>query len=299
MMNPWPFAARESDGERRRWRWELSGGRLLELGGRTAIMGIVNVTPDSFSDGGRHFERAAAVEHGLRLAAEGAEIIDVGGQSTRPGSSEVTLEEELSRVLPVVEGIRTASRVAVSVDTYRAEVARRALASGADIVNDISAFRFDADMLPLLAGTGAPAVAMHIRGTPRDMQDAPRYDDVVGEVRDHLRGVLDGAARAGVKRERIAVDPGIGFGKTAEHNLELLRRLDEFRALGCPVAVGASRKSFIGRILELAEAGERLEGTLAVTALAAASGAAIVRVHDVAANVRAARVAEAVVGRRP
>lgn len=260
-------------------------------------MGIVNVTPDSFADGGRHLERREAVQHGLRLASEGAEMIDVGGLSTRPGSAEVPLEEELSRVLPVIEGLRAESSVVISVDTYRAEVARRALAAGADVVNDISAFNFDPEMLPLIASTGAAAVAMHIQGTPRDMQRDPRYGSVVREVLDHLRRVLEQAERAGVARGRVAVDPGICFGKTAEHNLELLRNLHEFRSLGCPLAVGASRKSFIGKILNQSNPDDRLEGTLAVTALAAAAGADIIRVHDASANVRAVRMAEAVVGR--
>jgi dihydropteroate synthase len=296
-MNPWPFAQEVPGGAPRRWRWELSRGRSLELGGRTVIMGIVNVTPDSFADGGLRFERREAIEHGLRLAAEGAGIVDVGGQSTRPGSAEVSLAEELDRVLPVVAGLRAASSVAISVDTYRAEVARRALEAGADIVNDISAFRFDDGMLPLLVATGAPAVAMHIQGTPRDMQRDPRYADVVGEVAEHLREAVERAERAGVPRERLAVDPGIGFGKTVEHNLALLRSLSELRRLGCPVVVGASRKSFIGKVLGQDDPAERLEGTLAVTALAAAAGADIVRVHDAAANLRASRMAEAVVGR--
>jgi len=296
-MNPWPFAAAASGSSGRRWRWEFSGGRGLELGGRAALMGVINVTPDSFSDGGRCFERAAAVEHGLRLAAEGADIVDVGGQSTRPGSTEISAAEEIDRVLPVIEGLRAASGVVISVDTYRAEVARAALAAGADLVNDISAFRFDEGMLPLLARTGAPAVAMHIQGTPRDMQRHPHYDSVVREVRDHLGEAVERAERAGVGRERVAVDPGIGFGKTVEHNLELLRHLAELRKLGCPVVIGASRKSFIGKVLGLASPQERLEGTLAVTALAVAAGADIIRVHDVNANLRSARMAEAVVGR--
>jgi dihydropteroate synthase len=260
-------------------------------------MGIVNVTPDSFADGGRCFDRAAAVEHGLRLAREGADIVDVGGQSTRPGSAEISPQEEMDRVVPVIAGLRAASPVAISVDTYRAAVARSALAAGADVVNDISAFRFDPEMLGLLAETGAGAVAMHIQGTPRDMQVAPHYAAVVREVLDYLRAAVERAGRAGVGRERIAVDPGIGFGKDLEHNLELLRHLPSLRALGCPVLVGASRKSFIGKVLGLEAPAGRLEGTLAVTALAAAAGADIVRVHEVAANVQAARVAEAVVGR--
>jgi len=301
-MNPWPFAAAAPGSQppaagARRWRWSLRGGRRLEFGGRLAIMGIVNVTPDSFADGGRCFDRAAAVEHGLRLAREGADIVDVGGQSTRPGSAEISPQEEMDRVVPVIAGLRAASPVAISVDTYRAAVARSALAAGADVVNDISAFRFDPEMLGLLAETGAGAVAMHIQGTPRDMQVAPHYAAVVREVLDYLRAAVERAGRAGVGRERIAVDPGIGFGKDLEHNLELLRHLPSLRALGCPVLVGASRKSFIGKVLGLEAPAGRLEGTLAVTALAAAAGADIVRVHEVAANVQAARVAEAVVGR--
>jgi dihydropteroate synthase len=298
-VNPWPFAADVSAAPAAaapRWRWQLRDGRELELGARAVIMGIVNVTPDSFSDGGRFLDPGRAVEHGLLLAAEGAGIVDVGGQSTRPGSEEVSPAEELDRVLPVIEGLRAASEVAVSVDTYRAEVARGALAAGADIVNDISAFRFDAEMLPLLAESGAPAMAMHIKGTPRDMQADPRYGDVVGEVFDYLADALRRAERAGVERSRVAVDPGIGFGKTVEHNLLLLRGLARFKELGVPLLVGASRKSFIGAVLDL-DVDHRLEGTLAISALAAAAGADIVRVHDAAENLRAVRVAEAVVGR--
>jgi dihydropteroate synthase len=297
----WPFAgagAAGPGGGAPGWCWPLSGGRRLELGGRAVLMGVVNVTPDSFSDGGRFLEPAAAVAQGLRLVAEGAAIVDVGGQSTRPGSAEVPPEVEAARVVPVIAGLRAAGcRAALSVDTYRAEVARRALAAGADLVNDISAFRFDPEMLPLLAESGAPAAAMHIRGTPRDMQDDPRYDDVVAEVRAYLEAALGRAAAAGVPRGRVAVDPGIGFGKTVEHNLQLLRALADFRSLGSPVLVGASRKAFIGKVLGGLGAGERLEGTLAVSALAAAAGADIIRVHDVAANLRAVRMAEAVVGR--
>ncbi len=296
-MNPWPFAATATAAPpRARWSWPLSGGRRLELGGRAAIMGILNVTPDSFSDGGRFLDRQKAVAGGLRMAGAGAEIIDVGGQSTRPGSEEVSPDEELARVLPVIEGLRAGSAVAISVDTYRAEVARRALDAGADIVNDISAFRFDEEMLALLAGRKVPAIAMHIKGTPRDMQRDPRYDDVVEEVYAYLADALERAERAGLERENVAVDPGIGFGKTTEHNLLLLRSLARFRELGSPVLIGASRKSFIGKVLEV-EADERLEGSLAVSALSAAAGADVLRVHDVAENLRAVRMAEAVVGR--
>lgn len=295
-MNPWPFANASTAAQAPPICWDFGGGRGLELGGGAVLMGIVNVTPDSFSDGGRFLDRDRAVAHGLELVAQGAAIVDVGGQSTRPGSQEVPLEEELSRVIPVVEGLRAAGDAAISVDTYRAPVAAAALDAGADIVNDISAFRFDDGMLPLVAERGAHAVAMHIRGTPRDMQANPCYGDVVAEVCAYLAGALERAEAAGVPRGRVAVDPGIGFGKTAEHNLELLRALSRFRELGSPVLVGASRKSFIGKVLG-AEVDERLEGTLAVSALAAAAGADIVRVHDVGPNLRAVRMAEAVVGR--
>jgi len=297
-VNLWPFAAATTTAApaENRWSWLLPGGRRLELGRRVEVMGIVNVTPDSFSDGGRFFDRKAAVEHALRLAGEGAAIVDVGGQSTRPGSEPLSAGEETDRVLPVIEGLRAGSAVPVSIDTYRAEVAARALDAGADIVNDISAFRFDEDMLPLLAERKVPAIAMHIKGTPRDMQRDPRYDDVVEEVRSYLAGALERAERAGLSRGQVAVDPGIGFGKSLEHNLELLRNLPRLRELGVPLLVGASRKSFIGKVLEL-EVGERLEGTLAVSALCAAAGADLVRAHDVAANLRAVRMAEAVVGR--
>jgi len=295
-VNPWPFANASTAAQAPPICWDFGGGRGLELGGGAVLMGIVNVTPDSFSDGGRFLDRDRAVAHGLELVAQGAAIVDVGGQSTRPGSQEVPLEEELSRVIPVVEGLRAAGDAAISVDTYRAPVAAAALDAGADIVNDISAFRFDDGMLPLVAERGAHAVAMHIRGTPRDMQANPCYGDVVAEVCAYLAGALERAEAAGVPRGRVAVDPGIGFGKTAEHNLELLRALSRFRELGSPVLVGASRKSFIGKVLG-AEVDERLEGTLAVSALAAAAGADIVRVHDVGPNLRAVRMAEAVVGR--
>jgi dihydropteroate synthase len=279
-----------------RWSWPLRGGRRVDIGGRVLLMGVVNVTPDSFSDGGAFLECSAAVEHALRLVAEGAAIVDVGGMSTRPGAAEVPEAEELRRVVPVIDGIRARSEAAISVDTYRVEVARRAWEAGADIVNDISAFTFDPAMLAFLAGHAVPAVAMHMRGTPRDMQDDPRYDDVVGEVRAFLAGVLQRAREAGVPDGRVAVDPGIGFGKTVAHNLELLRGLCRLRELGGPVLLGASRKSFIGKVLGGGAAG-RLEGTLSVSALAVAGGADVVRVHDVAANLRAVRMAEAVTGR--
>jgi dihydropteroate synthase len=280
------------------WTWNLSGDRQLCLGKSAVLMGIVNVTPDSFSDGGCFMESDKAVAHALLLAEQGAEIVDVGGMSTRPGSCEVSAEEELKRVLPVIEGIRARSSVAISIDTYSSEVAGRAVACGADIVNDISAFSFDPEMLPLLVELGIPAVAMHVQGTPHDMQKAPRYTDVVSEVKSQLEAVLCRAEAAGLSRENLAIDPGIGFGKNLEHNLTLIRELSGFRSLGSPLLLGASRKSFIGAVLGSgSQVDQRLEGTLAVSAWAVSVGIEILRVHDVEANLRIIKMIEAVMGR--
>jgi dihydropteroate synthase len=271
---------------------EWPGGRLA-LSERVHVMGIINVTPDSFSDCGRHFEARTAVEAGLRMLAEGADVLDVGGESTRPGSDPVPPEEEKRRVVPVIEGLRAKADALVSVDTRKAEVARAALDAGAAIVNDVSALRDDPELGPLAAERECPVCLMHMKGTPRDMQRDPRYDDLLGEVRAFFEEAISRAESAGVRRERTILDPGIGFGKTVGHNLTLVNRLDEFADLGRPLLVGASRKSFIGKVLGL-EVTERLEGTLAVTALAVARGARIIRVHDVKENVRAVRMAEAV-----
>lgn len=271
-----------------------SGGALL-LSRRCHLMGIVNVTPDSFSDGGSYLDAAAAIEHGLRLAEEGAGILDVGGESTRPGSEPVTLDEERRRVLPVIEALAVKSGMPVSVDTTKAAVAREALDAGAQIVNDVSAGRFDPDLLPLCAQRGAPVILMHMLGDPRTMQRDPRYRDVVGEIADFLTERARAARDAGLPADRILVDPGFGFGKTREHNLVMLKRLREFRCLGYPVVVGTSRKSFIGLTLDLPPE-ERLEGTAATVALAVAAGAAVVRVHDVREMARVASMVEAVVG---
>jgi dihydropteroate synthase len=273
-----------------------AGAHELDLGRRTLIMGIVNVTPDSFSDGGAFLDPAAAVEHGLRLAAEGADILDVGGESTRPGAAPVPLEEELRRVVPVVRGLAARCAVPVSVDTTKAAVARAALAEGAAIVNDVSALRFDPALGPVVAAAGAALVLMHMRGEPRTMQQGPRYDDLLGEVRAELAAALARAAAAGVDPARTIVDPGIGFGKSLAHNLELLERLGELEVLGRPVLVGPSRKSFIGGITGAPPA-ERVEGTIAACCLAAARGAHAVRVHDVAAVHRALTVADAILAR--
>jgi dihydropteroate synthase len=256
-------------------------------------MGIVNVTPDSFSDGGLFLDAGAAVEHGRRLAGEGAEILDVGGESTRPGADPVPEAEELRRILPVVERLAADGAARLSIDTTKAAVARAALDAGATIVNDVSAFRFDPRMAALVAERGADCCLMHMLGDPRTMQDDPRYDDVVSEVKAHLEERLAFAVSEGVDEDHVWLDPGIGFGKTAEHNLELLRRLDELVAIGRPVVVGASRKSFLGKLARDGMTSDRLPGTIATNVLALERGATIFRVHDVAPNRDALAVAAA------
>ncbi len=258
------------------------------------VMGVVNVTPDSFSDAGRFLESHAAVAHGLRLEAEGAAVLDVGGESTRPGAQPVAEEEELRRVLPVVEGLAQSTGATVSIDTTKSAVAERTLHAGAGLVNDVSAFRFDPSMAGLVAGAKAGCCLMHMRGEPRTMQDDPRYDDVVSEVKAFLEERLAFAVAEGVEEDRVWLDPGIGFGKTVAHNLDLLRRLDEIVAVGRPVVVGTSRKSFLGRITGR-EVDDRVAATVASTVLAYERGAGIFRVHDVAAVVDALRVAAATV----
>ena len=259
-------------------------------GGRVLVMGALNVTPDSFSDGGAFLDPDAAADRALAMEREGADIIDIGGESSRPGAEPVPLEEELRRVLPVLERLRGRLRIPISIDTTKAEVAEAALQAGAEIVNDISALRFDPRMGEVVAKSGAGLVLMHMRGTPKTMQQDPTYADVVAEVRDFLAQRVEHAVSLGIDRELIAIDPGIGFGKTVEHNLELLRRLPELCELGHPVLVGPSRKSFIGAVLDL-PVEERLEGTLAACAVAVVRGADIVRVHDVRAVRRAVDLA--------
>jgi dihydropteroate synthase len=257
-------------------------------------MGIVNVTPDSFSDGGRYLDPEAAIDHGLALAEEGADILDVGAESTRPGAGPVDAAEETRRLLPVVEALANKAGVPVSVDTMKASVARAALDAGAQLLNDVSAGTHDPEMLALAATTRAPIVLMHMRGEPRTMQADVAYGDVVAEVLQYLEARAGAARAAGVDADRILVDPGFGFGKLAEHNLVLLRRLGEFRRLGYPVLAGTSRKSFIGKVLGDLPVDERLEGTAATVALAVWNGAAIVRVHDVRAIRRVVGMVEAV-----
>lgn len=277
--------------------WELAGGRRVDFDQRVQIMGVLNVTPDSFYDGGRYADVAGAVDRALALAAEGADIIDVGGESSRPPLygplTEVPVDEECRRVVPVIAAIRRQTDVPVSIDTVKAEVARQALAEGADIVNDISALSGDEDMVDVVSSARASIVLMHRRGTAATMQDDTHYEDLVSEVRDYLAARIDYACRRGVSVARIAVDPGVGFGKSADGNRELVRRAGEFAVRGCPVVVGASRKSFIWKPMGLSPE-QALEGSLAAAVLAVAHGARALRVHDVAATVRAVRLAESI-----
>ena len=265
------------------------------LGARTFLMGIVNVTPDSFSDGGKLVTSADAVSHGLRLVADGADILDVGGESTRPGAAPVSVDEELSRVLPVVAGLREAAptEVAVSVDTRRPEVARAAVRAGAAIVNDVSAAA-DPAMFEVVRATGAGLVMMHMLGEPKTMQDDPRYDDVVTEVRGFLAARVGAAVAVGVGRDHLCVDPGIGFGKNLDHNLALLRDIASFAQLRVPVLVGASRKRFIGQLTGVDDPAERVDGTAGAVAWCAAHEVDVVRVHDVLEMARVVRVVDAI-----
>ncbi len=257
-------------------------------------MGVLNVTPDSFSDGGLYLDPEAAIGHGRELVAAGAEILDVGGESTRPGAQEVSAEEELARIGPVVDEL-AGSGVTVSIDTSKLVVAETALDAGAEIVNDVTALQGDPALGRLCAERGAGLILMHMRGTPRTMQENPVYGDVVEDVKAFLAERMEAAVSAGVDEERIWLDPGIGFGKTLGHNLELLRRLEELRSLGRPLVVGTSRKSFIGKI-DGSEASERLGGTIASSVFAAVEGADVLRVHDVAEVSQAMRVAAAILG---
>jgi dihydropteroate synthase len=262
------------------------------------IMGVVNVTPDSFSDGGEHLDADAAVAHAVRLVDEGADLLDVGGESTRPGAEGVAAEEELRRVIPVVAGIRERGLPArISIDTSKAVVAAAALDAGADYVNDVTALRGDPDLAGLVADREVDVCLMHMLGTPRTMQDDPRYGDVVDEVKAFLEARMTAAVRAGIREERIQLDPGIGFGKTVAHNLELIDRLDELVALGRPVVLGTSRKGFLGRITGRAEPRERVAATLATLVIGLERGARVFRVHDVAAARDALAVAAATLAR--
>ncbi len=270
-------------------------GRSLDLGGRTRIMGILNVTPDSFSDGGQFHRLDAAIAQAEKMVEEGADIIDIGGESTRPGSDPVSVDEESDRVLPVIEHLAKNLSIPISIDTCKAEIARRAVDSGAEIINDVSALRFDPDMMTVVQEAGCPVVLMHMRQTPKDMQQDPRYDALMPEIISFLGEWIDQCIEGGIDPEGIVIDPGIGFGKTVEHNLEIIRELDRLRALGCPILIGPSRKATIGAVLDT-ETHDRLEGTAAAVAIAIAGGAHIVRVHDVKEMARVAKMTDAIMG---
>jgi dihydropteroate synthase len=273
--------------------WKI-GDRIADLSRRGMIMGVLNVTPDSFSDGNEFFEFEAAVERGIQMEAEGADIIDVGGESTRPGAEAVSAEDELRRVIPVIEKLRASTKVAISIDTSKSEVAGAALDAGASIINDVTGGRGDEKMFPLAATRKSAVVLMHMQGEPRTMQKNPEYGDVVREVADFFRQQYSRALECGVEPMRLAFDPGIGFGKTLEHNLSLLKNLDQLREHDRPLVVGVSRKSFLGKLVGSNEMGDRLAPTVALTAILRDRGADVLRAHDVKENVAALRIAEGV-----
>jgi len=265
----------------------------LDIGRRTLVMGILNVTPDSFADGGRHFDRDRAVEHGLAMARQGADVLDVGGESTRPYARKVSAEEEKERVVPVISALARNVSIPISIDTTKAEVARAAVAAGAGMVNDVSALRFDPDMAAVVAEAGVPVVVMHMKGTPKDMQNAPTYSDLMGEILAFLAEAVQRAVDAGIPRDFVLIDPGIGFGKTFAHNLQIIRDLGVLGELSRPVVLGCSRKAFIGALLEKEPDG-RDAGTMAAVALGVMNGTHMVRVHNVAMAVDTVRMVDAV-----
>jgi dihydropteroate synthase len=281
---------------RKRFRLRLRS-RTLVLGERTLVMGVLNITPDSFSDGGKFLDSETAVAHGLQLEKDGADILDVGGESTRPGAAPVTPEEEIRRILQIIQILRGKLKIPMSVDTRSAEVAEAALDAGAEIVNDVSGLRTDAQLAEVARRARAPVILMHMRGTPQTMQRAPFSRDILRDVKAELRDSMARAKRAGIPQSQILIDPGIGFGKTLEQNFELLARLPELARLGCPIMVGTSRKSFLGKTLAApggasVPSDERLLGTAATVTASILGGAHIVRVHDVAEMARVARVAD-------
>jgi dihydropteroate synthase len=265
---------------------------LFDLSQRTFIIGILNVTPDSFYDGGKFLNFDEAVRRGIKMAEEGADIIDIGGESTRPGSEPISLEEELSRVIPVIERLSQEIETPLSIDTYKSVVAKRALDSGASMINDISALRFDPEMKKIAVEYRVPVVLMHIKGTPKNMQENPYYDDVVKEISFYLKESITIAEDSGIREDKIIIDPGIGFGKRLEDNLDILKNLSMLKNLGKPILVGPSRKSFIGKVLDLPPE-ERLEGSLGALAVAILNGANLVRVHDVKESLRVAKLVDA------
>src|SRR3972149_1334328 len=267
------------------------GKTTYDLSTRSFVMGVLNVTPDSFSDGGKYLDPEAAIKHAIDMEKEGVDFIDIGGQSTRPGSEEISLEEELKRVIPVLKEVVKTVKVPVSIDTYRSVIADEALSYGAVIVNDISGFNFDNSMPKVIANHKATGIVMHIKGTPKNMQTEPVYGDLLGEISSYFENAAWKANVEGITQ--IIIDPGIGFGKTAEHNLHLIKNLSVFKKLDSPIMVGISRKSMIGKILNIEDINDRLEGTIVLNALALANGANIIRVHDVKEGVRTARMFDA------
>jgi len=266
----------------------------LDFSKKTYIMGILNITNDSFYDGGKYISVDKAVKHALKMADEGADIIDIGGESTRPGAEPISVDEELKRVIPVIENLSKKLSIPISIDTYKAKVAEEAINAGATIINDISGLRFD-PLMPEVAGKyKVPVIVMHIKGTPKDMQKNPQYDALIPEITEYLRGSIVLAKQAGVDENMIIIDPGIGFGKLLEHNLQIIKNLKEFTQLGKPILIGVSRKSFIGKILNEASPSERLEGTASSVAISVINGANIIRVHDVGFMSKVVKVADAI-----
>ncbi len=266
----------------------------LDFSRKTYIMGILNVTPDSFSDGGLYFSKPSAIDRALRMVDEGADIIDIGGESTRPGSDPVSIREELQRTIPLIEALSAKINIPISIDTYKSEVALRAIDAGASIVNDISGMRFDPDMPGVVSRYKIPVVVMHIKGSPKNMQENPVYENLIPEIMDYFRVNFTLANKFGISEDMIIIDPGIGFGKSFDHNLEIINNLREFTSLEKPILIGTSRKAFIGRILDGAPVSERLEGTAATVAISIINGANIIRVHDVSEMSRVVKVADAI-----
>jgi dihydropteroate synthase len=266
----------------------------LDFSKKTYIMGILNITTDSFYDGGKYISVDKAVKHALKMVDEGADIIDIGGESTRPGAEPISVDEELKRVIPVIEILSKKLSIPISIDTYKAKVAEEAINAGATIINDISGLRFDPLMPEVASKYKVPVIIMHIKGTPKDMQKNPQYDALIPEITEYLRGSIVLAKQAGVEENMIIIDPGIGFGKLLEHNLQIIKNLKEFTQLGKPILIGVSRKSFIGKILNDASPSERLEGTASSVAISVINGANIVRVHDVGFMYKVVKMADAI-----
>ena len=267
---------------------------FLDFSRKTCVMGILNITPDSFSDGGKFFEKSKAIKRAIQMVEDGADIIDIGGESTRPGSEPITIEEELRRTIPIITAVSKEINQPVSIDTYKSEVAKRALDAGVSLVNDISGLRYDPDMPNVIAQYDVPVIIMHIKGTPKNMQQNPIYEALIPEILDYLREGINIAESSGIPRDKIIIDPGIGFGKTFEQNLEIIHDLKIFSLLEKPICIGPSRKAFLGKILGATATDERLEGTAAAVAVSILNGANIVRVHDVKEIARVVKIADAI-----